>query len=309
LTNLTKLALAAAAVIVLTTSAFAQNVHYGMNAHDISPRAADKMNELGAGVIRVVFAWDRIEPACRGCFEWAETDAWRDEAKRTHQTIFGTLAFTPSWANGGRGITEPPLNIQDWADFVYAVVDRYKNDIFLWGIWNEPNLNIYLRGGDLKVYTTLATTAYAAIRTANSSARILGPEVSHHAFTNWWFNAAMRTIGGLFDIITVHWYPDGPPLEKTMDQAVRPLLGGKEVWLTETGIGVCQSTFGETGQAIMYDRVLRAFEPRRSYWTAVLFFVLFDPPAPTTCGSGITRGDWSNRASFSLYQAFIRAHP
>jgi hypothetical protein len=293
----------------LAAPAFAQNARYGMDAHDVSAPAADKLTELGAGLVRVVFGWDQIEPGCKGCFNWTATDGWRDQARRTHQMIFATVAFTPGWANGGRGISEPPLNMQDWYDFVHAAVDRYKSDIFYWGIWNEPNLSSYLRNGDLKIYTLLTTTAYAAIRDANPNARILGPEVSHHAFTNGWFSAAMRTLGGFFDIITVHWYPDGPTIEATMDRAVRPLLGGKPVWLTESGLAICQSTFGEAGQALLYDRVLQAFDARRAWWTAVMFYVLNDAATSPACGSGITRSDWSNRPAFSLYQAFIRAHP
>jgi hypothetical protein len=287
----------------------AQNYHYGMNAHDVSGRTADKMTELGAGVVRVVFGWDVIEPNCKGCFNWTSTDDWRDEARRTRRTIFGTIGYTPGWANGGGPFSDPPLKSSDWYDFVYAVVDRYKDDIFLWGVWNEPNLSIYLKNGDMNTYETLARTARAAIRAANSSALVLGPEVSHHAIENGWYAAAMKAFGDAFDLVTVHWYPDGPPLESMMDDAVRPSATGKSVWLTETGMTPCQSTFGEAGQALFYQRVLRAFEPRRAWWTTVLFYDLYDPPSPLSCGSGITRPDWSNRPAFSLYQAFIKAYP
>ena len=40
---------------------------------------ADKMSELGAGVVRVPFGWDLIGRR-KGCFDWRVTDAWRDEA-------------------------------------------------------------------------------------------------------------------------------------------------------------------------------------------------------------------------------------
>ena len=110
--------------------ALAQNLHYGMNTQpDLYTTAApmlDKLAELGAGVLRLPFGWDVIEPSCKGCFDWTATDAWRDQARRTHRTIFASLGFTPGWANGGRGFSYPPLNDQDWYDFVYAVVARYQ---------------------------------------------------------------------------------------------------------------------------------------------------------------------------------------
>src|SRR5262245_7943934 len=152
------------AAIALCLAAFAgdvraQNYHYGVNAHDLRPPAADKVSELGAGLVRVVFGWDVIEPNCKGCFNWSFTDLWRDESRRTRGAIYGTLAYAPGWANGGHHYSFPPLRMQDWYDFVYAAVDRYKDDIFYWGIWNEPNLDVYLHDGQLANYEALARTA------------------------------------------------------------------------------------------------------------------------------------------------------
>ena len=293
----------------LWSDAQAQNRHYGMNAHDVGAPIADKMAELGAGLIRVVFGWDVLEPNCKGCYNWSFTDTWRREARRANVAIVGTLSYTPGWANGGQPYSYPPHNIQDWYDFVFAAADRYKDDIFIWGIWNEPNLDSYLHGGDLATYETIARTARDAIRKANPSALILGPEVSPHAVTNGWYAAAMKRMGDVFDIVTVHWYRDFPAIEQFMDEGVRPHSQFKSVWLTETGLKPCDSTFGETGQAVFYQSVLRAFEPRRNWWTAVLFYNLYDPPSPLDCGSGIVRPDWSLRPAFLAYKAFIKANP
>jgi hypothetical protein len=280
-----------------------------MNAHDLNGMAADKMSSLGAEVVRLVFGWDVIEPNCKGCFNWTTTDGWRDQAHRTKRVIFATLAYTPQWANGGGPFQNPPISNQDWYDFVFAAASRYKNDIFLWGVWNEPNLSQYLQGGDLPKYEQLVRTAQAAVHAANPAALVLGPEVSHHAMSNGWYAAVMADVGNFFDIVTVHWYPDGPPLESFMDDAVRPSALKKDVWLTETGMTPCQTAFGETGQALFYQQVLQAFEARRSWWTAVLFYDLYDPPAPNSCSSGVLAPDWSARPAFSLLQSFIRAHP
>src|SRR5207302_2060568 len=88
-----------------------------------------------------------------------------------------------------------PLNFQDWYDFVFAAVSRYKDDIFLWGVWNEPNLDVYLDGADLRTYRTLAVMAHAAIRAANPNAVVIGPDVSWHGVKDGWFAAAMNDFG------------------------------------------------------------------------------------------------------------------
>ena len=119
----------------------------------------------------------------------------------------------------------------------------------------------YLQGTDLKVYRSLVITARAAIRAANPLATVLGPDVSFHGVKDGWFAAAMTDFGDLFDIVTVHWYADGPDLEVMMDQLVRPVSLGKPVWMSEVGMKPCASLFGEAGQAMLYDRVGRSAWP------------------------------------------------
>jgi hypothetical protein len=63
------------------------------------------------------------------------------------------------------------------------------------------------------------------------------------------------------------------------------------------------------GQALLYQRVLNLFQVRRSRWTGVSFYDLYEVPSGRDCGSAITRPDWSNRPAFRLYQAFIKANP
>jgi hypothetical protein len=299
----------ALAAMVFAPAAAAQDISYGMNTRVLTAPMADKMTELGASVVRLAFGWDVLEPACKGCFDWTTTDAWRDEAKRTRREIFASLAYAPAWANGGHPYRYPPLNYQDWYDFVFATVSRYRNDIHLWGVWNEPNLDEYLQGNDPRVYRSLVITARAAIRAADPLAMVLGPEVSWHGVRDGWFAAVMNDFGDLFDIVTVHWYFDGPELSVMMDQLVRPVSRGKPVWMSEVGMKPCVSAFGEAGQAMFYQRVLSALQTRRSWWTGVLFFDLYEVPAARDCGTAITRLDWSNRPAFLLYQAFIKAYP
>lgn len=280
-----------------------------MNTRVLTAPMADKMVELGAEVVRLPYGWDLIEPTCKGCFDWTVTDGWRDEAKRTGRAIFGSLTYAPRWANGGQPFNYPPLVYQDYYDFVYAVVSRYRDDVFLWGVWNEPNLDVYMQGADLDVYRGLAQVGRAAIRAANPKALVLGPEVSHHAVVNGWFQSIMRSSAALFDIVTVHWYADGPKLDAMMDQLVLPFSYGKDVWLAETGMRPCAGLFGEIDQALLYRQVLEAFKVRRHWWTGVLFYDLYDPPLPNDCGSAITRPDWSNRPAFNLFKSFMRANP
>src|SRR3954454_12824956 len=267
-----RLPLVLAAAIRIAGSASAQDVQYGMNTRVLTAPMADKMEELGARVVWLRLGWDVIEPDCKGCFNWTTTDAWRDEARRTHRTIFASLAYAPAWANGGQPYRYPPMNYQDWYDFVFATVSRYRRDIHLWGVWNEPNLDQYLQGTDPRVYRSLVITARAAVRAADPLATILGPDVSWHGVKDGWFAAAMRDFGDLFDIVTVHWYADGPDLAAMMDQDVTPLAFGRPVWTSELGTKPCSWVLGDAGQARSYQRVVGARQQPRGWWTGGLFY-------------------------------------
>jgi len=48
----------------------APNVRFGMNTRVLTPQMADTFAELGAGVVRLAFGWDVIEPNCKGCYNW-----------------------------------------------------------------------------------------------------------------------------------------------------------------------------------------------------------------------------------------------
>src|ERR1700730_18393864 len=83
-------------VLCGATAVSGQDFHHGllgMNTRVLTAPMADKMVELGAGVVRLPYGWDQIETACKGCFNWATTDGWRDQARRTHRAIFASLAF------------------------------------------------------------------------------------------------------------------------------------------------------------------------------------------------------------------------
>src|SRR5437016_6447041 len=53
-----------------------------------------------------LFPYTTLFRSCKGCFNFATTDAWRDEARRTGRTMFASLAYAPAWANGGHTRSE-----------------------------------------------------------------------------------------------------------------------------------------------------------------------------------------------------------
>src|SRR5262249_27867355 len=100
-------------------SAHAQNLHYGMNSDTLTPRMADRLAVWGAGLRRLVLGGDVMEGRGKGSFAGPAPAAGRAEPRRTHRTLVAALAYAPKWANGGNPYWYPPLNYQDWYDFVF----------------------------------------------------------------------------------------------------------------------------------------------------------------------------------------------
>jgi O-glycosyl hydrolase len=299
--------------LVAAASLIAQeppNTHYGMVTHYSDARMADKMRELGAGIVRVDFNWSGMQPSPGPRrYDFTYTDTSVRSAHSRGLDVFATIAYSPKWANGGRSEHAPPLRIEDWENFVSAVVERYQGrnmDVQYFGIWNEPDLRGFFEGS-LDDYVALVTTGRQAIRRANGQAKVLGPEVSQTGVLNGYYAAAMDAVGDQFDIVTVHWYPSARRgLETFLDDYVRPSAMGKPVWLTEVGQSVC-SRGGEEAQASLYARALDAFQARRSWLAGIFFYDLYEPTSK--CSYPPVRADWSIRPAFLIYRDAIKANP
>jgi hypothetical protein len=86
---------------------------------------------------------------------------------------------TPSWANGGRPRAWVPNNLQDFADFMYALSRRYPS-IHHWEIWGEPSYGFNFqpmppnsRVGP-RIYAKLLDRAYVALKQASRANIVIG---------------------------------------------------------------------------------------------------------------------------------------
>jgi len=283
---------------------FAQNATYGMNTHYLDPFTGGKVTELGVGWVRLDFDWNVIQPTRGGAYNWPSAAIL--EARTRGLRIFATLAYTPSWANGGRSKNYPPTNIQDWVNFCTAAAQTWQGDIQYWGMWNEPDSTQFL--ATPSSYQSLATSCRNAIKAVNPNLKVLGPEVSTGGVNSGFYASVMQSWGRTyFDIVTVHYYwgEKNKWVDAWMDQKVAPYRYGKEVWMTETGRNYCDTSNGT--QAQHYQGVLERFQPRRSWWTKIFPYDLYRPSP--YCSDAIVDPSGANRPAFYTYRDWIVTHP
>lgn len=161
---------------------------------------------------------------------------------------------TDVWASG------KAINPQNpWAEFVYAAVSRYHNQIHDWEIWNEPDFSQFWTGS-LPDYIRLLKVAYLAAHAADANAKILVGGMMYWQWANAYGDEAwlQQFIADLkqdpsapannyfFDVIPWHWYSRSSDVythtitaESMLAQAG---INGKQMWLNETNAPACNET-------------------------------------------------------------------
>ena len=225
--------------------------------------------DAGFHWIRQEFPWEDIEISAKGDFwdhKW-DKDAWEkydhivDLAERYELEIIARLSNPPAWsrAQGNEaGSFAPPDNLEDYGDFVEAVVCRYEGRIRYYQIWNEPN--IYPEWGDRPVspeeYTELLKVGYTRVKQACPDCIVisgalaqtipLGPrDLNDFIFLQRMYDAGA---GDYFDVLAMQGYGlwSGPTDRRMRPRVLnfsRPLyLRGimvengdeqKPIWITE----------------------------------------------------------------------------
>lgn len=226
---------------------------------------------------RIANVWDWVEPE-KGVFNWKGFDEFVEMTSKNNIQIIPVLTFSPlgdfDWpaymseeeiakykAGGWFGF--PPRD-KERADFVTAIVSRYKDKIKYWQDWNEPSHfdtetgtfgRIYFIGGTPERYVQMLKTTYIAARKADPESRIVGigevgtgaSSLAETPFSEKAYKAeGLKYANG----VGVHPYPfhpythhpefskpEGRPLSLVLaeKEMIDKYGGGKPIWLTEFG--------------------------------------------------------------------------
>ena len=231
--------------------------------------------EAGMGWAKVHFTWEEIEPR-KGYFRddkykketWQKYDQIVDLAEKHGIRVIARLDRPPAWSRKDNTYaTTPPDDLQDYGDFVQAVVGRYKGRIQFYQIWNEPN--IWPEWGDRPVdpagYVGMLKIAYQMAKTADPNVVILcAPlaqtlEKSQRNLSELDYLDQMYRAGAksYFDVLSANSYgldkpPDDHPsadslnfrrIELLRDVMIRHGDESKPMWLNEFGWNASPADF------------------------------------------------------------------
>ena len=239
--------------------------------------------------------WSQIELE-KGEFKWDNLEgALENAASKGMTDILYVLGTTPEWAAQEvnpddypqPGAASAPANLDDWDEWVTAVVTRYGDRINNYQIWNEANLANFYRGTPAEM-AEMTKRAYDIIKANDPDALVVAPSPSTRltgAFDRFFpeYLTELEKLDWPVDVWTVHTYPDGqgnPADRALLIQKFTDALeaaGAPElpIWDTEVNYGIAGP--GETpGQEITGDNaagfVVRTYLDdirlgvARSYW-------------------------------------------
>ncbi len=271
-------------------------------------KSLEMIRAAGFHWIRQEFPWEDIEIHGKGDFTdrrnpqavsaWDKYDRIVNLASEYGLEIVARLDHPPAWSRrDGRahGDFAPPDNLDDYGDFVSAVVSRYRGKIRFYQIWNEPN--IYPEWGeqpvDAESYTRLLRVGYTRAKAADPSSVIIsaglaqtieeGPQnVGDLIFLQQMYDAGARDS---FDILAVQDYglftgPGDRRVETERTNFSRPILireimvkngdANKPVWAMEVGWNAApldmDAPYGRVTEQNQARYAMQAYERAQNEW-------------------------------------------
>ena len=211
--------------------------------------------------------WASVEPS-EGQFDWSRLDDAISVAQANGVTTINyNMHTTPAWAAADpsaacefsflTACSSPPANVDDWNNYVTALVTRYKGKINYYEIWDEPNSSEQW-SGTIQQLLSMAQSAYGIIKSIDPNAQVLTPGVTVvgvQPITNGceagcWLASYLQAGGAKYaDGVTFHGFycqngtgpsqcPAGIGCDVIIDCAGTPLL---------TQIGYVRSAMNENG--------------------------------------------------------------
>ncbi|NQX17048.1 endo-1,4-beta-xylanase [Rathayibacter sp. VKM Ac-2857] len=231
-----------------------------------SPVEADRqaalLEDASVRWAREEFEWKRIEPR-RGFYDWAKFDQAVAISRARNVDMIGKLAYSAPWASSAPAGTAadvaqyyPPSDTAAFAAYAAATVERYKDRVHVWEVWNEPNTDYYWRGGTAQQYGALLRAAYSAIKAADPTATVLvgGLDQFSDPFMQGVLDAGA---GDSYDGLAIHTYavsgaPEVSAIPTYLDAAEAFLARTspeRGLWITEVSWATCGSCAHATSEA------------------------------------------------------------
>lgn len=198
--------------------------------------------------------WMAVESA-KNAFDWRRLELYLTRIKTylPDSKIIYTFGRVPGWANGQRDMSSPPLNLEDWKDFVTTLVDRFGKQIDYYETWNEYNYKLFWSGTQQQMLA-MSKILKEVVSANDPTAIVLLPNITAtglHVLDEY------LMLGGAeyADAASVHVYAPADSIEEyfVFPSAVRDILkkhgrSDMAIYNTEGALTISEGTALTTSQ-------------------------------------------------------------
>lgn len=206
------------------------------------------LKRSGIKYLRISFGWDAIEYE-KDKYDWL---FWDDFVKTGVEeygiTMIPYVCYTPAWnstepSDSALYWNIPAVDMEEWGEFMFDLVTRYKDYIKTWELWNEPDIWIYWRTQDVAQFAEFHKIGAKAVREADPKAKVV---LGGIAYKPEWIKSLFKDHGvsEYVDIVNCHnyyetWHEN--PVEEIVPyinevyNVVKEYGNNQPIWMAEVG--------------------------------------------------------------------------
>jgi hypothetical protein len=302
-----------------------RSFRYGVCSHLRRYRGADydkllaAIDQLGVDIVRDGMDWNAIQPA-EGVWNFDRLDKIVDDVGGRGVELQPLLAFSARWASTGRTDTG---NWHDWNNrapriepfkaYATAMVNRYKDRIHLWEIWNEPEISFWLSSPS--EYVELFNAASAAVMRADPTAKVLNGGFAlerrppNMNVLQEFLPGADTTNWGIWAYHDYHTFPQMISRQKQNAALYKSKNASMPIWINEGGC-YTMTPAAEPQQAITLAKKI-ATAPSLNIGAYIWYDLIDDSNDGNAADDpehhfGLLHADFSPKPAFAAYQQVIR---
>ncbi|MCF8260911.1 MAG: hypothetical protein K9J12_09065 [Melioribacteraceae bacterium] len=227
----------------------------------------DLLKRSNIDYLRISFGWDAIEYE-KDKYDWL---FWDDFVKTGVDdygiTMIPYVCYTPAWnstepADSALYWNVPAVDMEQWGEFMFDLVTRYKDRIKTWELWNEPDIWIYWRTEDVAQFAEFTKIGADAVKRADPEAKVV---LGGIAYKPEWIEALFKDHGvsPYIDVVNCHnyfetWHEN--PVEEITDyindvyNVVKEYGNKQPIWMAEVGYSTFkQGSTVSTSYSAYYD--------------------------------------------------------
>ena len=259
------------AIVIFLSSVVASQGQIQPSFFAMGVASTNDMPKVSYGTIaHPPVGWTTIEGTGRGVYNFKSMDQFvkksPKDANGVAQIVIDLGGWTPGWAVADQtscfhnqmrvvACTVAPDNIQDWVDYVTAVMNHYNGKtaphVYYYEIWVEGS-NTKFWTGTVAQMIALAQAAYSIVK-KDPYAQVLTPSVVWMNGINF-MTAYLKAGGGSYaDGLTFHGYPSqtGPGLPRPVPLPESPNSTNAPIQTMVTTFRQLADTYGMKGKPIM----------------------------------------------------------